>query len=40
MSRKHLGVLGHAHVHVLHGLAQSRPADLNIAAIAPCPRQR
>lgn len=30
---------GHAHVHVLHGLAQRRPADLNISVIAPYPRQ-
>jgi pyridine nucleotide-disulfide oxidoreductase family protein len=33
-----LGV-GHAHLHVLHQLAQSRPADLNITVIAPYPRQ-
>ena len=38
---KHLVLLGagHAHVHVLQGLAQSRPADLNITVIAPYPRQ-
>ena len=38
---KHLVLLGagHAHVHVLHGLAQDRPADLNITVIAPHPRQ-
>ena len=37
---KHLVLLGadHAHVHVLQGLAQSRPADLNITVIAPYPR--
>lgn len=29
---------GHAHLHVLHGLAQSRPADLNVTVIAPQPR--
>lgn len=29
--------LGHAHVQVLHGLAQSRPADLNLTVIAPRP---
>ena len=41
MSLKHLVLLGagHAHVHVLHGLAQGRPADLNITVIAPYPRQ-
>jgi pyridine nucleotide-disulfide oxidoreductase family protein len=33
-----LGV-GHAHLQVLHSLAQSRPADLNITVIAPNPRQ-
>jgi NADH dehydrogenase FAD-containing subunit len=34
---KHLVLLGlgHAHVQVLHGLAQSRPADLNLTVIAP-----
>ena len=38
---KHLVLLGvgHAHVHVLHSLAQSRPADLKITVIAPYPRQ-
>jgi len=38
---KHLVLLGagHAHVHVLHSLAQSRPADLNLTVIAPYPRQ-
>ena len=38
---KHLVLLGvgHAHVHVLQGLAQSRPADLDITVIAPYPRQ-
>ena len=30
---------GHAHVHVLHSLAQTRPADLNLTVIAPYPRQ-
>ncbi len=30
---------GHAHVHVLRGLAQSRPANLDITVIAPYPRQ-
>lgn len=30
---------GHAHLHVLHSLAQSRPAGLNITVIAPYPRQ-
>ena len=30
---------GHAHVHVLKGLAQSRPANLRITVIAPQPRQ-
>ena len=29
---------GHAHLHVLHSLAQSRPADLKITVIAPHPR--
>ncbi len=29
--------LGHAHVQVLHGLAHSRPADLNLTVIAPRP---
>lgn len=38
---KHLVLLGagHAHVHVLRGLAQHRPADLAITVIAPYPRQ-
>ncbi|MEO5660073.1 MAG: FAD-dependent oxidoreductase [Polaromonas sp.] len=38
---KHLVLLGagHAHVQVLHGLAKSRPADLNITVVAPYPRQ-
>ena len=38
---KHLVLLGagHAHVHVLQGLAHSRPADLRITVIAPYPRQ-
>ena len=38
---KHLVLLGagHAHVHVLRGLAQNRPADLRITVIAPYPRQ-
>jgi len=38
---KHLVLLGagHAHVHVLHSLAQNRPADLAITVIAPYPRQ-
>jgi pyridine nucleotide-disulfide oxidoreductase family protein len=38
---KHLVLLGagHAHVHVLQGLAQRRPADLNVTVIAPYPRQ-
>lgn len=38
---RHLVLLGagHAHVQVLHGLAQSRPADLHITVIAPYPRQ-
>ncbi|MDP3169967.1 MAG: FAD-dependent oxidoreductase [Polaromonas sp.] len=38
---KHLVLLGagHSHVHVLHNLAQNRPADLNITVIAPYPRQ-
>ena len=30
---------GHAHVHVLHSLAQSRPPDLHLTVIAPYPRQ-
>lgn len=30
---------GHAHVHVLHSLAQSRPTDLHLTVIAPYPRQ-
>jgi len=30
---------GHAHVQVLHGLAQSRPADLDVTLIAPHARQ-
>ena len=38
---KHLVLLGagHAHMHVLQGLATSRPADLRITVIAPYPRQ-
>jgi pyridine nucleotide-disulfide oxidoreductase family protein len=38
---KHLILLGagHAHVHVLHSLAQSRPANLSITVVAPYPRQ-
>ena len=38
---KHLVLLGagHAHVHVLRGLAQSRPADIHLTVIAPYPRQ-
>ena len=38
---RHLVLLGagHAHVHVLKGLAHSRPADLRITVIAPYPRQ-
>ena len=38
---KHLVLLGagHAHVHVLQSLAQSRPPNLNITLIAPQPRQ-
>ncbi|MEO5607144.1 MAG: FAD-dependent oxidoreductase [Polaromonas sp.] len=38
---RHLVLLGagHAHVHVLQGLAKSRPADLHITVIAPYPRQ-
>lgn len=38
---KHLVLLGagHAHVHVLQGLAKNRPADLDITVIAPYPRQ-
>ncbi len=38
---KHLVLLGvgHAHVHVLQGLAHDRPADLRITVIAPYPRQ-
>ena len=38
---KHLVLLGagHAHVHVLQGLALSRSADLRITVIAPYPRQ-
>ena len=41
LTLKHLVLLGagHAHVHVLHGLAQRRPADLNVTVIAPYPRQ-
>lgn len=37
----HLVLLGagHAHVHVLHSLAQNRPADLRITVVAPYPRQ-
>lgn len=30
---------GHAHLHVLRGLARSRPADLAITVVAPYPRQ-
>lgn len=30
---------GHAHVHVLEGLARQRPADLDITVVAPYPRQ-
>jgi pyridine nucleotide-disulfide oxidoreductase family protein len=39
--QKHLVLLGagHAHVHVLHSLAQNRPAGLRITVIAPHPRQ-
>ena len=39
--KKHLVLLGagHAHVHVLQGLAQNRPANLRITVIAPYPRQ-
>ena len=38
---QHLVLLGagHSHLHVLHGLAQSRPANLNITVIAPFPQQ-
>ena len=38
---RHLILLGagHAHVHVLQGLAQNRSADLRITVIAPYPRQ-
>jgi pyridine nucleotide-disulfide oxidoreductase family protein len=38
---KHLVLLGagHAHVQVLHSLAQSRPADLNLTVVAPYPQQ-
>lgn len=38
---RHLVLLGagHAHVHVLHSLAQARPADLAVTLIAPYPRQ-
>ncbi len=36
---KHLVLLGlgHAHVQVLQGLADSRPAELNLTVIAPRP---
>ena len=39
--KRHLVLLGagHAHVHVLHGLAQDRPADLAITLVAPHARQ-
>ncbi|MDB5742929.1 MAG: hypothetical protein JWR68_1244 [Polaromonas sp.] len=37
MSRLVLLGLGHAHVQVLHGLAQSRPAGVDITVIAPQP---
>ncbi len=30
---------GHAHVHVLEGLARQRPADLDITVVTPYPRQ-
>ncbi len=38
---KHLVLLGagHAHVQVLHSLAHSRPAELNLTVVAPYPRQ-
>ena len=38
---RHLVLLGagHAHVQVLHSLAQSHPADLRLTVIAPFPRQ-
>ncbi|MEO8014191.1 FAD-dependent oxidoreductase [Polaromonas sp.] len=38
---RHLVLLGagHAHVHVLHSLAQDRPADLSITLVTPHPRQ-
>ena len=38
---KHLVLLGagHAHVHVLQGLAKNRPENLRITVIAPYPRQ-
>lgn len=38
---KHLVLLGagHSHVHVLHGLAQHRVADLNLTVISPYPQQ-
>ena len=40
-SHQHLVLLGagHAHVHVLQGLATGRPEDLRITVIAPHPRQ-
>lgn len=39
--KRHLVLLGagHAHLQVLHGLAQNRPADLSITLVAPHPRQ-
>ncbi len=38
---RHLVLLGagHAHVHVLEGLARNRPADLRVTVITPHPRQ-
>lgn len=41
LALKHLVLLGagHAHVQVLHGLAQRRPADLMVTVVAPYPRQ-
>ena len=38
---QHLVLLGagHSHLHVLQGLAQRRPANLNITVIAPFPQQ-
>ena len=40
-AKRHLVLLGagHAHLQVLHGLAQNRPADLSITLVAPHPRQ-